>query len=323
MIPHMLIVLAAFTGQPVGLPPVGDAVSPEIATFTQVDLSSVNDRRPGLVGTAAVNGPLANVLFTYHTARLWPGELIPDLFYDGEYRPPVTVQLHGYIDIPQDMTVNIWHAGGGVNGDTSQLTIGGYDLGAVGDDTLKNVITTVALRKGTYDLHWYHTTQGTSQPHYLRIENSETGDLIDGFHLERFVPTIPDPATAKHIDVSGDPNDWGVHADRSLWYPVSLVAVTEPIWAEYWRAEFANGVVQTYTLGGDGSATVDAGAWHDTGTVEKGDGYFIVRFTEDRAERWTRVGDRMVVEHWFPASRLPTEPPVMGIAEQIRTETSE
>lgn len=325
MIHYTLTLIAALASQPLG-PPAAEATdAPPADGFYQVDLSGAEDRRPGLIGTAAVNGPLANMHFNYFPGKLWSADVIPELFYDGDYRPPVTVQLHGYFEVPEDCTVNIWHAGGGVNGDVSELIIGGRSIGIVGDDTLKNVIYELKLRAGTYDLHWFHTTAGVYQPHFLKIEVAETGDEINCYHLERFLPTVPDLTTANRVEVAGEPADWAPTADRSEWYVVNLIDNPALLreWAGHWRAEFANGIVQTYTLSADGSATVDAGAWHDTGTVEKGNGYFIVRFSEDRAERWTRVGGRMVIEHWFPASRLPTEPPVLGIAEQSAVETAE
>jgi hypothetical protein len=42
----------------------------------------------------------------------------------------------------------------------------------------------------------------------------------------------------------------------------------------------------------------------------------VITFNDDRVERWTAVGDRFVVEHWFPASRVPVVAPVLGIAER-------
>lgn len=326
MIQHICVLFAAFAGQPLGPVPRGEVVSPEVATFTPADLSSADDRMHGLIGTASVNGPLANILFTYHPGRLWPENMIPELFYDGEHRPPVTVQLHGYIEIPRDMVMKVWHAGGGVNGDTAELTLGGRSLGIVGDDTLKNVVTTVQLSAGTYDIHWMHTTLGVYRPHYLKFEDAATGESLLVFHLERLIPTVPNLETADRVEVDGDPSEWQVIDDTSQWYAVNLAAVPapqEPFWTGCWRAEFANGIVQTYLLAKDGTATVDADVWHDTGSIEISDGCLIVRFTEDRTELWTRVGDRMVVEHWFPASHLPTQRPVLGIAERWGTGSSE
>jgi hypothetical protein len=41
----------------------------------------------------------------------------------------------------------------------------------------------------------------------------------------------------------------------------------------------------------------------------------VIVCDDDRVERWTAVGQRMVVEHWFPAAQFPSGTPVLGIAE--------
>ena len=41
----------------------------------------------------------------------------------------------------------------------------------------------------------------------------------------------------------------------------------------------------------------------------------LIVYNDDRVERWTPVGKRMVVEHWFPAAQFPNGAPVRGIAD--------
>jgi hypothetical protein len=48
------------------------------------------------------------------------------------------------------------------------------------------------------------------------------------------------------------------------------------------------------------------------------DGAFVIACEDDRLERWTPVGKRMVVENWYPGSRVPVATAVLGIAEPIR-----
>ena len=42
----------------------------------------------------------------------------------------------------------------------------------------------------------------------------------------------------------------------------------------------------------------------------------VLTFSDDRVERWTPVGNRFVVEHWFPGSQFPAARAVLGIAER-------
>jgi hypothetical protein len=77
---------------------------------------------------------------------------------------------------------------------------------------------------------------------------------------------------------------------------------------------------------GAGSATrgfaLAATAWEPlrtaAGKAEAKDGSVVIVYQDDRVERWTPVGKRMVVEHWYPGSRFPSGTPVLGIAEVAR-----
>jgi hypothetical protein len=85
-----------------------------------------------------------------------------------------------------------------------------------------------------------------------------------------------------------------------------------------WNVEFANGVTQVCEIAKDGTASVAEPLRNSGGkAVVKGSSVVIV-YEDDRVERWTPVGKRLVVEHWFPASQLPTATPVLGIAEPVQ-----
>ena len=94
-------------------------------------------------------------------------------------------------------------------------------------------------------------------------------------------------------------------------------AKTAP-WAKRWSVEFANGVKEHCELRQDGTASVTEPLRTSAGKLESGNGSIVVRFEDDRVERWTPVGGRMVVEHWFPGSAYPCGKPVFGIGEDAR-----
>ncbi len=54
------------------------------------------------------------------------------------------------------------------------------------------------------------------------------------------------------------------------------------------------------------------------GKAEVKDGSVVIVYQDDRVERWTPVGKRMVVEHWYPGAQFPSGTPVLGIAEVVR-----
>jgi hypothetical protein len=82
-----------------------------------------------------------------------------------------------------------------------------------------------------------------------------------------------------------------------------------------WTIKFANGVVETCEVCKDGSASVVEPKRTSSGKVCIHDGAVVIYFDDDRVERWTTVGERQVVEHWFPASQFLTAAPVLGIAD--------
>jgi len=85
-----------------------------------------------------------------------------------------------------------------------------------------------------------------------------------------------------------------------------------------WRVEFANGVKESVSIGNGGESNVEELRRRCVGMAEVKGASVVIAFGDDRIERWTPVGDRYVVEHWFPTSRLPVTAPVVGIADRAR-----
>jgi hypothetical protein len=83
-----------------------------------------------------------------------------------------------------------------------------------------------------------------------------------------------------------------------------------------WHVEFTNGVTEVCVIGRGGVAIVDEPLRRGRGRAEFSGNSVVLTFHDDRVERWTPVGQRFVVEHWFPGSQFPTAAPVLGIAER-------
>ena len=81
-----------------------------------------------------------------------------------------------------------------------------------------------------------------------------------------------------------------------------------------WTIEFANGVVESGEICKDGTASIVEPERSSRGTACEEGSATVIRFDDDRVERWTPVGERQVVEHWFPASHFSLATPVFGIA---------
>jgi len=83
-----------------------------------------------------------------------------------------------------------------------------------------------------------------------------------------------------------------------------------------WHIEFTNGVTEVCVIGRGGVAIVDEPLRRARGRVEISGNSIVLTFHDDRVERWTPVGHRFVVEHWFPGSQFPNAAPVLGIGER-------
>jgi hypothetical protein len=84
-----------------------------------------------------------------------------------------------------------------------------------------------------------------------------------------------------------------------------------------WKVEFANGVTEVCDIQKDSTASVvEPGRISGGKAVVNGRSVLIV-FENGRVQRWTPVGKRFVVEHWFPGSQFPTASAgVLGIGER-------
>src|SRR5262245_58257780 len=83
-----------------------------------------------------------------------------------------------------------------------------------------------------------------------------------------------------------------------------------------WRVEFTNGVSEVCVIGRGGVAIVDEPLRRARGRAKISGNSMVLTFQDDRIERWTPVGQRFVVEHWFPSLQFPAAAPVLGIAER-------
>jgi hypothetical protein len=85
-----------------------------------------------------------------------------------------------------------------------------------------------------------------------------------------------------------------------------------------WNVEFANGVKEMCEVRKDRTVSVVEPLRTSTGKAEVKDGSVVLVYQDDRVERWTPIGKRMVVEHWYPGAQFPSGTPVLGIAEVAR-----
>ncbi len=85
-----------------------------------------------------------------------------------------------------------------------------------------------------------------------------------------------------------------------------------------WNVEFTNGVKEVAQIRSDRTASVEEPLRTSSGKVDIQDGSVVIVYQDDRVERWTPIGKRMVVEHWYPGAEFPFGVPVLGVADDAQ-----
>jgi hypothetical protein len=172
---------------------------------------------PGLIGGSTINGEKAGIVYRYHHGRLLAADDIRSRFHGSEPPfPGVRIELVGYVNVPHDMTVKIWHAAGGVNGDHGELTIDDRLMGTVGDDLPKNIIYVAKLRQGTHRIRWV-LTGGLFQNNLLKFEDPQTGALLEIFHDAGQREASGADSARDIVEADRDPAEWSIAVDPTAW----------------------------------------------------------------------------------------------------------
>jgi hypothetical protein len=165
-------------------------------------------RTAGLIGLAHKDGQPSPIAYHYPHGKVFPADLIRSRFHDGETKlPSVEISLVGYVDVPREMTIDVYHAAGGVNMDHGTLLVDDRQIGQVGDDTAKSVIYTLTLPKGEHKLKWV-LTGGTFQHNLLKFQDAKTGELLNVYHTAAQLEETGAAKAAKTIDAQGTVEGW-------------------------------------------------------------------------------------------------------------------
>jgi len=83
-----------------------------------------------------------------------------------------------------------------------------------------------------------------------------------------------------------------------------------------WKVTFSDKVTGMWTIKQDEAHSIIKDKRHFAKKPTVQNGAVVIRFDDDHVERWTPVGQQMVVEHWSSADKFPSERALLGIAEQ-------
>ncbi len=161
--------------------------------------------------------------------------------------------------------------------------------------------------------------KGLTKLEYLAFHNTDVGDA--GLELLTAMPklnflllkcTYVTNAGVEKLNRALPACETISYSPRSRQRPAASLPVGR------WSLTFANGVRQTCEIGQDGAASVVEPLRTSKGKAVVSGDSIVVTFEDERVERWTPVAERIVVEHWHPAIRVPVSTPVLGIAERAK-----
>jgi hypothetical protein len=85
-----------------------------------------------------------------------------------------------------------------------------------------------------------------------------------------------------------------------------------------WRVDYNNGVTEVCVVNKEGGAVVTEPV-RIVGRAAVSGNAILFLFENGRAQRWTAIGNRFVVEHWCPGEKFPTtSASTLGIAEPVQ-----
>ena len=173
---------------------------------------------PGLIGTAVVEGKASGIAYHYRHARVFPADLIRCRFHKADVPlPSVVITLVGYVDVPREMVVHVWHGAGGVSADHGELHVGGRLLGKVGDDLAKSVVYVVKLPRGRHTVRWV-LTGGVFQNNYLKFEDPQTGQALSVCHDAAQRRQSGADRAREVVEANTAPSEWSKIADPREWH---------------------------------------------------------------------------------------------------------
>lgn len=147
-------------------------------------------------------------LFHYQHGLIFSqGDLPKDLIGDNRF----VVKLEGYLKVPRDMVVIIYHAGGGVSHDINRLYVNGRELGSVGDDRKKHATYEVPLAEGYHPIRW-ELTGGTFRSNLLAFIDPDEGKLLP--LLNGGDAPLHRSADDTIVRVHGTKLEWPLEADK-------------------------------------------------------------------------------------------------------------
>lgn len=121
------------------------------------------------------------------------------------------VRLEGTLQVPRDMVVKVYQAGGGVSHDVNTLSVNYQKLGSVGDDLEKQATYEVPLAKGYHHVRW-ELSGGTFRSNLLAFIDPANNELLP--LLNRGVDSVRLSDDDRIVRIHKTKLDWPLQTDQ-------------------------------------------------------------------------------------------------------------
>lgn len=180
------------------------AVTDEMPEDAAKDNAAVPMAGSGLIGRAKVAGRDSDILFHYSHGKVLNPEPVRSRI-DGDF----VLTLSGQLEVPRDMIVKVWHAGGGVSHDVNTLFVNDRKISSVGDDRDKHAIDELKLKKGSHIVRW-ELTGGTFRNNLLKFVDSDSDDMLP---LSFAMDGLPAAPVREFVRIGSDERGWPIPSD--------------------------------------------------------------------------------------------------------------
>ena len=164
----------------------------------------------GLLGRATGDSKDMGVIFHYPHGRFFHRDQVPQKVYDHNR---FQILLEGFVEVPRDMTIKVWLAGGGVSHDVNWLYVDGEEIGSTGDDRGKNYTYELPLLRGRHQVKW-RLTGGTFTNNILVFLDLQSGQLLP--LKNRGTASVRRSKDEPLIEINGKEMGWPI---RENWLP--------------------------------------------------------------------------------------------------------
>ena len=157
---------------------------------------------------------------------------------------------------------------------------------------------------------WLQPLEGTAE--------AQTATMPQSAYKPPSQGSVP-PSDNAPFDIKNTERDMVEQLRRELHRDPKSVSESVAMPVGTWHIEFSNGVKEVCQIDKEGAASLVEPKRETDGKAAVKGSVILVVFRDDRVERWTPVGQKMVVERWPAIADYQAGKPILGIAERTTT----